>query len=165
MKTGLVITVTLRKRDTGYRIWAFQTDNQEWAKTAAQILVNSTTFRNCFAVGTDWEGEIVFECRPEGDQVPRGTSVPPVYVPPVPAPAALPAPGYGQVHGHRQRDAYGPPPAPTGRSYGPAPVPQAPQVHYGQVVNPTYPNQPSFPHRSAYGAPPVPNPRLLGGGK
>lgn len=151
MKNGLTITVTLRKRDTGWKVWSYATDDANGAKTSAQILVDSSTFRNCYAVAVDWQGDIMFECRPGevGGEFVVPQAVPHVHVPmAAPVVQQLPQPQYGSygtpgvapaapsgygapptpTHG------YGAPPAPTGRSYGPAPVPQ-------QVVRPSYPQQ------------------------
>lgn len=158
MSKGLTITVTLRKRDTGWRVWAFQSENLDWARAAAQILVDSPTFRHCYAVATDWNGDIMFECRPQE------VAPPPAPVPRMPPPQR--AYGYAQMQA-----APVPPPSVQERmmsrpslsqsypSYGPPPVPSE------EIV--VYPEPARTSHRSAYGPPPpLPHnmPKLLGNG-
>jgi hypothetical protein len=150
---GLVVTVVIRKRVTGYRVFSFQTDDEGLARIAAQALVDSVAFRGTYAVLTDWNGQMISECRPQGDapvvMVPTPTA-PVVTGAPAPAPQRLP-----------QASRYGAPPSPTA-GYGPAPV---------QVVRPTYAPQPRVPQalpfgtRDAYGPPPTPTHRMLGPGK
>lgn len=174
MKNGLTITVTLRKRDTGYKVWAFCTDDMNGARTAAQILVDSPTFRHCFAVATDWQGDMMFECRPSGTSAPQVVQVPQYPQAALPTHGYGPAPqlprtgSYGTQSGYGaapSRSGYGAPPVPTGRSYGPAPVPHQQQVRV--TVQPVQQPHPSLGARDAYGPPPVPHgpPKLLGSGK
>ncbi len=85
-----IITIALRRRATGYKEGAFMCEDLNAAWTFANILVRSQEFAHCYAVATNWRGDVVFTC-------PREQA-------PAPAPVHLPAPGYGhrsQAHVHQ----------------------------------------------------------------
>jgi len=54
------VTLTIRKRSTGYKVAALAVDSLEHAWTIANLLVRSPEYSRCFVVGTNWTGDEIF---------------------------------------------------------------------------------------------------------
>jgi hypothetical protein len=125
------ITVTIRKRSSGYKIVAFACDSHEHAYAIACILARSAEYQRCFLVGTAMGDEVFVVGAPSAMMAqsppacaPPGPALPPYappqygYMPQHPYPAtryapeyhpALPAPAV-EVEGQLVEDEWGPPP-------------------------------------------------------
>lgn len=134
------ITVTLRRRASGYRASAFIAESLDWAHALASAVLASPAFGDYFAVATDWTGREMFTI---------GLAVPMQAAPQVQQAAAWsPAQPYHQP----QLPAYQ---APQQGAYGPA-QPQAPYP-YPQPANPYAGQQGAARALPAYQPPGVPD--------
>jgi hypothetical protein len=149
-KGGPGVTVTLRKVSTGHRVCAFQLDDLNHAYSIAMVLVRSREYMRCYAVATDWQGDVLFNLQPE--QVAQG---PAPYVAPQPQPQhyALPQPQY-PVQPQYPQPQY-PPPHQSGfypqQQFAPPALPQyqqpqqQPQVIDAEIVDDGFAPPPGYP--------------------
>lgn len=54
------VTLTLRKRSSGYRVTTFQAEDFNHAHALAGILIASDVYGRCFVRATDWQGNELF---------------------------------------------------------------------------------------------------------
>lgn len=66
----LLITVSLRRTESGYLQLQFAAGDLDSAYAVSAILVRSPEYGHCYAVGTDWQGRQVLVVRPEDVQPP-----------------------------------------------------------------------------------------------
>jgi hypothetical protein len=125
------ITVTLRKVATGHKVTAFAMDDMNQAYSIAKILISSQAYSHCYAVGTSWNGDTLFNVQPEQPQVA-----------PYQMPQAAPQlPYYPQQQAYPQQHQYPQPQYPQNGYY--QQQPQYPALpHYQQ---PQQPQQPFYP--------------------
>lgn len=134
-KNGPGITLTLRKISTGYKVVAVAGDDMNHLYSIARILIRSPEYNRCYAVGTDWEGNQLFNVQPEQ-----------VYQAPAPY-VAPPQPSQFQAH-YAAQQGYQQLPAPQG--YYPCPP-----GHPMQQAAPGYRAVPEIlGGTDAYGPPP-----------
>lgn len=103
------VTLTIRRRSSGYKVAALAVDSLDHAWALANIIVRSPEYARCFVVGVGWDGAEVFSV--------GFTAQPPV----APAyPPALPSPSYAPQY-------------PVGDAYA-AHVVEAQPVTYGPAA-------------------------------
>lgn len=54
------VTLTIRKRSTGYKIAALGVESLDHAWTIANVLVRSSEYARCFVVALNWDGSELF---------------------------------------------------------------------------------------------------------
>jgi hypothetical protein len=113
MSKSLSITVTIRKISSGYKVTAFAGENQDHLYSICKVLMKSPEYARCYCVALDWQGEPLFEVRPE-------EASPAPYQMPQRAPQLPQQTDYGYQH-----------PTPPPQQYHHAQLPQ--QAYYPPV--------------------------------
>lgn len=125
------VTVAIRKIQTGHRVFVFGMEDMNHAYSVAKILIASPAYAHCYAVGTSWNGDTLFNVQPEAQhpapyQAPQPAQLP--YYPP-------PQHAYPQHQGYPQQQHY-------------QQQPQYPALpHYQQPQQHQYPQQPHYPQQ------------------
>lgn len=121
MKTNLGITVTIRKVSSGYKVTSFAGEDLNQLYSISKVLMKSTEYARCYCVALDWQGEQLFEVRPEQS---------------APAPYQAPVPQHHQPHPQMNNYGYQHTPQlpPQQQAYYPPPQQQMPQRQYMQYA-------------------------------
>src|SRR4051812_31465132 len=90
------VTLTIRKRSSGYRLAALACDSLEHAWSIANVLVRSPEYSRCFIVAVHWDGSELFSVglasappmpsAPAYAARPTPNALPHTAGPPIPAP-------------------------------------------------------------------------------
>jgi hypothetical protein len=120
---GQNVTVTLRKVSTGHRVTAFSLDDLNHGYSIATILVRSQEYGRCYAVGTSWQGDVLFNVQPEAPSMApyQAPQTPQVHAPPPPRQYAYPPQALPQ---HAAPPQYAPPTPPPPSGYHTVPYRQ-----------------------------------------
>ena len=83
---GPGITLTIRKVSSGYKVVALQGEDMNHLYSIARILIRSPEYQRCYAVGTDWQGNSLFNVQPEQVYQPQAPYQTPYQTPQQPYP-------------------------------------------------------------------------------
>lgn len=78
------VTVTVRKRSSGYRLFACAVDSLEHAHTLANLIARSVEYARCFVTATDQFGNELFSVGLNSPVVAPQQSYAPTYAPALP---------------------------------------------------------------------------------